>query len=186
MGRKFKYIEKLTEEQKSSLKKGYQTGKSHLFRRKCQCILLSDEQKTTPELAEFYAVSQQSIRAWFKLWETQGINGLKLKPGRGRKPKLRLDNPQQVQTVKTLVENEPKNLNRVTIQIKFHYRTLFYSVLIKQFFEKEKTILIELLIQYSVNLLPRVKIDKSILPFLVTFEIKGDCCSFSPSLNSNM
>ncbi len=118
MGRKFKYIEKLTEEQKSSLKKGYQTGKSHLFRRKCQCILLSDEQKTTPELAEFYAVSQQSIRAWFKLWETQGINGLKLKPGRGRKPKLRLDNPQQVQTVKTLVENEPKNLNRVTIQIK--------------------------------------------------------------------
>jgi len=108
----------LTEEQKSSLKKGYQSGKSHLFRRKCQCILLSHEQKTTPELAELYGVSQQSIRKWFKLWETQGINGLKLKPGRGRKPKLRLDNAKQVKTVKTLVENETKNLNRVTIQIK--------------------------------------------------------------------
>ncbi len=96
MGRKFKYIEKLTEEQKSSLKKGYKTGNSHLFRRKCQCILLSHEKKTTPELAELYGVDQQSIRKWFKLWETQGINGLKLKPGRGRKPKLRLDNAKQV------------------------------------------------------------------------------------------
>ena len=45
MSRKNKYIEELTQEQKSSLKKGYQRGKSHIFRRKCQCILLSHEGK---------------------------------------------------------------------------------------------------------------------------------------------
>jgi len=118
MGRKFKYIEKLTEEQKSSLKKGYQRGKSHLFRRKCQCILLSHERKSTPELAALFGVDEQSIRKWFKLWETQGIEGLQLKPGRGRKPKLRVDELKHVQTVKTLVENEPKNLNRVVGQLK--------------------------------------------------------------------
>jgi transposase len=51
------------------------------------------------------------------LWERQGIEGLKLKPGRGRKPKLKTDEKTHVETVKTLIENEPKNLNRVTNQI---------------------------------------------------------------------
>jgi transposase len=117
MGRKSKYIENLTEEQKSSLKKGYTYGKSPLFRRKCHCILLSHEKKTVKELSSFYGISIHSIRKWLNLWERQGIEGLKLKPGRGRKPKLKTDEKTHVETVKTLIENEPKNLNRVTNQI---------------------------------------------------------------------
>ena len=117
MGRKSKYIENLTEEQKSSLKKGYTYGKSPLFRRKCHCILLSHERKTVKELSSFFGISIHSIRKWLNLWERQGIEGLKLKPGRGRKPKLKTDEKTHVETVKTLIENEPKNLNRVTNQI---------------------------------------------------------------------
>ncbi|MFT6358806.1 MAG: hypothetical protein ACJAYJ_003033, partial [Saprospiraceae bacterium] len=41
MSRKNRFIEKLTEAQKSALEKGYRRGKSHLYRRKCHCILLS-------------------------------------------------------------------------------------------------------------------------------------------------
>jgi len=117
MSRKNKFIEKLTKEQKSSLKRGYQTGKSHIFRRKCQCILLSHEGKTVKELCEFFSVSQISIYSWLKRWESQGIEGLKLKPGRGRPPKLNLADQKQVKKVKSLVENEPKNLNRVVGQL---------------------------------------------------------------------
>lgn len=117
MSRKNKFVEKLTKEQKSSLKKGYQTGKSHIFRRKCQCILLSDEGKTVKELCDFFSVSQISIYNWLKEWESQGIEGLKLKPGRGRPPKLNLADQNQVKKVKSLVENEPKNLNRVVGQL---------------------------------------------------------------------
>lgn len=117
MGRKSKYIENLTEEQKSSLKKGYTYGKSPLFRRKCHCILLSHEGKTVKELSSFFSISVHSIRKWLKLWERQGIEGLKLKPGRGRKPKLKTNEKNHVETVKELIENEPKNLKRVTAQI---------------------------------------------------------------------
>ena len=117
MGRKSKYIENLTGEQKSSLKKGYTYGKSPLFRRKCHCILLSHERKTVKELSSFFGISIHSIRKWLNLWERQGIAGLNLKPGRGRKPKLKTDEKTHVETVKTLIENEPKNLNRVTNQI---------------------------------------------------------------------
>ena len=120
MGRKSKFIENLTEEQKSSLKKGYSFGKSPLFRRKCHCILLSNSGKTAKELSEFFQVSALSIRKWLQLWEKQGIEGLKLKPGRGRKPKLDTNQSKHVNTVKTLIKNEPKNLNRVTAQVEDH------------------------------------------------------------------
>ena len=118
MGRKSKHIENLTEEQKSSLKKGYTFGKSPLFRKKCHCILLSHSGKTTKELSELFLVSGHSIRLWFQRWEKGGIEGLKLKAGRGRKAKLDINQNKHVETVKTLIENEPKNLLRVTAQIK--------------------------------------------------------------------
>lgn len=116
MSRKKRFIS-LTEAQKHSLERGYKTGKSHLFRRKCQCILLSDEGKTVSELAELFGVSPLSIYTWLNRWESGGIKGLQLKPGRGRPAKLHPDDQRQVKIVKTLVENEPKNLNRVLGQV---------------------------------------------------------------------
>jgi len=118
MSRKNRFIEKLTSEQKRSLEKGYKTGKHFLFRRKCQCILLSDEGKTIKELCDLYSVTRLSVSTWFNLWESEGIKGLELKPGRGRPSKLRVDDPEQVKTVKALVENEPQNLKRVVGQVK--------------------------------------------------------------------
>lgn len=117
MSRKLKFIEKLSEEQKSSLQKGYRFGKSPLFRRKCHCILLSHNRQTIAQLSELFEVSQHSIRVWLKRWESGGIMGLELKPGRGRKPKLKQAEPSHVKKVKELIENEPQNLNQVKEQI---------------------------------------------------------------------
>lgn len=118
MSRKKRYIEKLTSAQKRVLEKGYHLGDSFIFRRKCHCILLSDEGKSVLELSEFFGVRTRSIYQWFDSWQAQGIKGLKLKPGRGRPPKIDLTNAQQVKKIKTLVENEPQNLNRVVGQVK--------------------------------------------------------------------
>jgi transposase len=115
MGRKSKYIKNLSEEEKISLHKGYTYGSLALYRRKCHCILLSEKGKDATELSEFFGVSRQSILTWLHLWEQEGQQGLKLKPGRGRKPKL--DKDKHVNVIKTLIENEPKNLTRVVAQI---------------------------------------------------------------------
>lgn len=117
MGRKSKHIENLTEEQKSSLKEGHAHGKSSIYRRKCHSILLSHSGKTCTEIADVYQVSLHSVREWLKQWEQHGIEGLKLKPGRGRKLKLDVQTDQHVQTVKALIKNEPKNLAKVTAQL---------------------------------------------------------------------
>jgi transposase len=139
MSRKKRFIEKLTEEQKRSLEKGYKTGKSHVFRRKCQCILLSHEGKTIEELCELYEVSRQSIYQWFNQWEGEGIKGLELKPGRGRRPKLRIEDQEQVEVVKTLVENEPKNLNRVVGQVKSELGVELSKKTLKRFLKNLNT-----------------------------------------------
>jgi len=117
MSRKNKYIEVVTIEEKSSLEKGYKTGKSHIFRRKCQCILKSNEGQTATELSAFFDVTIRTIYQWFKEWETAGIEGLKLKPGRGRPVKLDTENEVHVKTVKTLIENEPQSSKQVVEQV---------------------------------------------------------------------
>ena len=117
MSRKNKFIEKLTKAQKSSLEKGYKTGKSFTYRRNCHAILLSHDGQTVNEIAHFFGVSTITVYTWLKKWQSQGIEGLKHKPGQGRPVKLKLDDENHVKLVKTLVENEPKNLNRVVGQL---------------------------------------------------------------------
>jgi len=117
MSRKLKFIEKLSDEQKSSLQKGYTFGQSPYFRRKCHCILLSHAGHNVSELSQLFGVSAQSIRAWLKQWEKEGLKGIALQPGRGRKPKLKMSDSTHVEKVKKLVENEPQNLNQVKDQI---------------------------------------------------------------------
>ena len=51
-------------------------------------------------------------------------------------------------------------------------------VQIKQFFEKEKITGIALLMQYTTSFFPKVKMDKSILFFLVTLGINGEFCTY--------
>lgn len=114
---KNKFVPKLSSAQDRSLKKGYKTGKSFIFRRKCHAILLSNEGQTVNELSRFFDVSPISIYGWLNAWESQGLKGLERKSGQGRPRKLSLDNDLHVKTVKTLVENEPQNLNRVLSQL---------------------------------------------------------------------
>jgi len=139
MGRKSKFIEKLTEEQLSSLKQGYSHGKSPLFRRKCHCVLQSNAGKTTKELASFFQVSKISILIWLRQWEKEGIEGLKLKPGRGRKPKLKTDNPEHVKTVKTLIENDCQNLNPVVAKASDQLGITFSKKTLKRFLKNLNT-----------------------------------------------
>ena len=139
MGRKSKYVKKLIEEQKSSLQKGYSHGKSPLFRRKCHCILLNDMGKDATELSSLFQVGRQTILNWLHAWEKGGIEGLQLKPGRGRKPKLKKENAEHVEIVKTLIENEPKNLLRVTAQLEAELNIQVSKRTLKRFLKNLNT-----------------------------------------------
>jgi len=140
MSRKKRYIEKLTGAQKSALEKGYRTGKSHIYRRKCHCILQSHSGKTVKELRAFFEVSGNTIYTWFNEWEKDGIKGLQLKPGRGRPPLLDSKDDQQVKKIKVLVHNEPQNLNRVVGQVKSEMGIDLSKKTLKRFLKNLNTV----------------------------------------------
>jgi transposase len=84
---KIKIVE-LTGAQRTALEKGYRTGSSHAFRTRCQMILLKSEQRTAAEIAGLLGGCEVVVNNWLKRYEAEGIEGLRTRPGRGRKPVL--------------------------------------------------------------------------------------------------
>lgn len=112
MGRKNKHIQ-LTSEQKVALEKGYKTGQTHDFRKKCHCIILSSQQWTVDSLKDFFEVSKESIYQWLQRYETEGITGLQIRSGRGRKRKLDIDNSTHVELVKEGLAKENRSIRNL-------------------------------------------------------------------------
>ncbi len=55
---------KLTDEQRTELEKGYRTGKSHTFRRRCQMVLLKSEKLTSIAVAEIMDCREMVVNNW--------------------------------------------------------------------------------------------------------------------------
>ena len=117
MGRKKKFIENLSEQDKKALIKGHKYGKQFQYRNRCECILLNHEQHDVKSLSIRLKVTEETIYIWLRNWRKSGIEGLKNSPGRGRKPKLNKNDKAQVEKVKELVKKENQNLNVVVNQI---------------------------------------------------------------------
>lgn len=78
----------LTPEQQAELEKGFRTGKTHAFRKRCQLILLKEEGRSSLEVAAIVKMCEMSVNNPLSRYGSQGIAGLVTKPGRGRKAKL--------------------------------------------------------------------------------------------------
>jgi len=78
----------LSEVAKLALEQGARTGKTPCFRTRCEVILLKAMGLTSEEVAKFTAMTYVSVNAWTKRYKEEGIDGLKTKPGRGRKVAL--------------------------------------------------------------------------------------------------
>ena len=84
---KIKTVE-LTRAQRTALEKGYRGGESHAFRVRCQMILLKSEGRTSAAVAGILGGCEVVVNNWLKRYEAEGVDGLRTKPGRGRKPVL--------------------------------------------------------------------------------------------------
>ena len=76
----------LTDSEKHDLEIAYKTGDSHFYRTRCKAILLKSQGKSANEIASILDVSIPSVFNWIKRYGDEGINGLKTRTGRGRKP----------------------------------------------------------------------------------------------------
>jgi transposase len=105
---KIKTVE-LSKAQRVALEKGYRTGSSHAFRLRCQMILLKCEPPTAAEIADLLGCCEVVVNNWLKRYESEGIDGLRTRPGRGRKPVL--DAEQDLPSVKAAVAAHRQRLS---------------------------------------------------------------------------
>lgn len=87
---KTKVIE-LSKEQRQELENGWRNGKTHIFRRGCQIVLLKSERRTSLEIAGIVGSCEMTVNNWLNRYETEGFKGLQMRSGRGRKSILRAE-----------------------------------------------------------------------------------------------
>ena len=109
MSRKKLIIESLTDTEKVTLEQALKHSKSPELRPRCHAVLLSFERFEVKHLAIIFTVGENTIRTWLNTWIKYGICGLIPKRGRGSKPRLSIDNLEQVKIVEAAVENTALN-----------------------------------------------------------------------------
>ena len=92
---KIKKLE-LTPKQYAELENGFRNGESHSFRMRCRAVLLQGKGLFSVKAGEQTEMSFVSVNAWVKRFFTEGIEGLKTRPGRGRKPIMDCSDEQAV------------------------------------------------------------------------------------------
>lgn len=76
----------LTESQRQELEHLYKTSPKHVIRKNCHAILLKAEGRTSKDVGQIVGMTHVSVNSWLRRYKTEGISGLLIKPGRGRKP----------------------------------------------------------------------------------------------------
>ena len=75
----------ITEEQRNSLENGYRNGASHSFRMRCLMVLGKADGLSNAAAGERAGQTYQRVMHWVNRFLNEGIEGLRNKPGTGRK-----------------------------------------------------------------------------------------------------
>jgi transposase len=92
---KTKVIE-LTAARREELENGYRNGQTHSFRQRCQMVLLKSEKRSSLEVVSILGSCEMTVNNWLQRYESEGIEGLRTRPGRGRKAILQAVDLEQV------------------------------------------------------------------------------------------
>lgn len=107
MGRQAQRLE-LSREAREALRAGYETGKSHAYRQRCQMMLLKHEARSSEDIGAIVGSCEMTVNSWVKRYKDEGIQGLVTKPGRGRKAILV---SQDAETIKAVVQENRQRLS---------------------------------------------------------------------------
>lgn len=76
----------LSESQRQELEHLYKTSPNHVLRKNCHIILLKASGRTSKDVASIVGTNHVSVNTWLRRYKEEGVAGLVIKPGRGRKP----------------------------------------------------------------------------------------------------
>lgn len=124
----------LKAKERKALEEGFRTGKSHAFRKNCQLVLLKSEGRTSKEVGGILQMNAVTVNNWLDRYEAEGIEGLRVKPGRGRKQVL--DPEADKEKVRKVVEKERQRLKQAKLILEQDLEKKFSLKTLKRFLKK--------------------------------------------------
>jgi transposase len=121
----------LTAQQRAALEAGYKHGQTHGFRQRCQMILLKAHKKPSREVAQQLGCCMISVNHWVKRYQREGIEGLHIRAGRGRKAIL--CSQQDLPAVRQAVAANRQRLSLVQAQLQKELGKEFSTMTLKRF-----------------------------------------------------
>ena len=124
----------LTDEQRVALEKGFKLGKVHGFRQRCQMILLKEQKKTSKDIGEQLGYCLVTVNHWVKRYQSEGIEGLHIKEGRGRHAILQKETDLQAVRLAVQANRQRLSLAQEALQEKLDKK--FSRITLKRFLKK--------------------------------------------------
>lgn len=135
-----KYIASLSSSEKLTLEEGFRNHTKHHFRSRCKSILMSNEGFSVPEIASFFKVRTRTIYTWFDRWESFGISGLTILPGRGRRAVLNEVGSDEISIIEKAVSEHPQNLGGVCRNLQEQLGFSVTKKMLRSFLKKNSVI----------------------------------------------
>ena len=124
----------LTEAQRTALEKGYKHGTVHGFRQRCLMILLKAQKRTSKEIGQQLGCHLITVNHWVKRYQSEGIEGLHIKKGRGRRAILQQET--DLQTVRLAVQANRQRLSLAQEALQAQLGKQFSPSTLKRFLKK--------------------------------------------------
>lgn len=126
-------IIQLTAEERQELENGYRNGSSHGFRARCQIVLLKSEKRTSVEITEILGGCEMAVNNWLKRYEKEGLKGLEVRAGRGRKAILQA---KDLEMVKAQVKGVRQRISLAKSELENSLERSFSLSTLKRYLKK--------------------------------------------------
>ncbi len=121
-------------EQKADLEKGAKYGSTPSFRLRCQAILLKCEKRTSLAVAKELGCCEMSVNDWMVRFAQQGMEGLKVAKGRGRKSILQKHS--DLEAVRRAVQNSRQRISMAKAELEQELGKTFSPLTLRRFLKK--------------------------------------------------
>ncbi len=152
MGRTIKI--ELTGAQRAELEHGYRNGATHVFRQRCQMVLLKADNRRSVDVAAIVGGCAHTVNGWLWRYKHTGITGLATQPGQGRRAIL--DEVEDAAAVRAAVANQRQRIALARAEVEDHVGKRFSDKTLRRFLKNLATD-----ISVSASALPRRKSKKS-------------------------
>ncbi len=128
----------LSEEERAALESGYKHGKTHPFRQHCHMILLKVQKRTSKDIGEQLGCCLVSVNHWVARYQAEGIEGLPIREGRGRRAILRaiLQEETDLPAVRLAVQANRQRLRLAQDALQEELGKQFSTATLKRFLKK--------------------------------------------------